>query len=297
MSEKQQEIMDTAIELFSEKGYYFTSIQEITEACGISKGAFYRHFASKEGMMLALLESHQNTLLREAEWYSSGKDLSAHEQLISKIRLELEKSVEYRSFFRILFTEFMPTENSEVNKKIKEFQTVLRSWHQQSLEDAFGSDIAPFLQDVTAVMEGVLKEYVMLLMWYSQPVPLWKVAAFIFETVHALVRQLPQLEPVLPAGIEDTLEAVSGRAGMKKEMQLLLTEVSSRYAKEDIHQDKQTMELVLEELEHDHPRVFLIEALLEALQQRSYVSRRIEDIIRIWKEWKGDVLNHEFPNE
>ncbi|MGY4691541.1 TetR/AcrR family transcriptional regulator [Salibacterium sp. K-3] len=297
MSDKKQEIMDTAIQLFSEKGYHFTSIQQITEACGISKGAFYKHFASKEGMMLTLLENHQINLLNEAEFYHSDRDIPAHEQLISKIRLELEKSVEYRSFFRILFTEFKPTENSEVNKKIKEFQTVLRSWHQQSLKEAFGSEAEPFLRDLTAVMEGVLKEYLMLMMWHNQPLSLVTTARFIFETLYALVQQLSRLEPVLPADTEEPLAAFTGRNGMKKQLQLLLAEVNSRLSDEKIRKDKQTIELALEELEHDFPRGFLMEALLGALHQRPYLSTRTEAVIHHWKEWKGDVSDYEYINE
>lgn len=45
---KQEEIIESAIKLFAENGFTNTSIQEIVNDCGISKGAFYNYFPSKE---------------------------------------------------------------------------------------------------------------------------------------------------------------------------------------------------------------------------------------------------------
>lgn len=43
-------ITEVAIELFKEQGYDSVKIQDICEAAGISVGAFYHHFKSKENM-------------------------------------------------------------------------------------------------------------------------------------------------------------------------------------------------------------------------------------------------------
>ena len=43
-----QKILDTAERLFIEKGYEKTSLQDIITETGLSKGAIYHHFASKE---------------------------------------------------------------------------------------------------------------------------------------------------------------------------------------------------------------------------------------------------------
>lgn len=46
--ETVRKILDTAERLFIEKGYDHTSLQNIIQATGLSKGAIYHHFASKE---------------------------------------------------------------------------------------------------------------------------------------------------------------------------------------------------------------------------------------------------------
>jgi len=48
-------MLDAAVALFSEHGYEATSVAEICEAAGASKGAFYHHFPSKQELFLRIL--------------------------------------------------------------------------------------------------------------------------------------------------------------------------------------------------------------------------------------------------
>src|SRR6266498_5977614 len=61
LKERQREeraalILEAAYEVLVEKGYHDASIDEIAARVGISKGAVYLHFASKEDLVVALLE-------------------------------------------------------------------------------------------------------------------------------------------------------------------------------------------------------------------------------------------------
>jgi len=55
-----QKILDTTLELFKEKGYAQTTILDIVDKMGVSRGAFYHHFKSKEDVLDALLERKVN---------------------------------------------------------------------------------------------------------------------------------------------------------------------------------------------------------------------------------------------
>ena len=50
------------LELFYQKGYYNTSLDDILKALELSKGAFYHHFQSKEDFMESIV---QNLLFRK----------------------------------------------------------------------------------------------------------------------------------------------------------------------------------------------------------------------------------------
>lgn len=51
-----QKILDTAERLFIEKGYDRASLQDIIDATGLSKGAIYHHFASKEDIFYSVFD-------------------------------------------------------------------------------------------------------------------------------------------------------------------------------------------------------------------------------------------------
>ena len=48
----RQEIFDTAIELFDKRGYERVSINDICKKAGVSTGAFYHHFRSKDQILM-----------------------------------------------------------------------------------------------------------------------------------------------------------------------------------------------------------------------------------------------------
>lgn len=50
------QILDVSTRMFTEKGYEKTSIQDITDELGMSKGAIYHHFKSKEDILVAVME-------------------------------------------------------------------------------------------------------------------------------------------------------------------------------------------------------------------------------------------------
>lgn len=60
--ETRTKIIESAINLFSVRGYTAASVDEICKAAGVSKGAFYHHFESKQVMFLALLDGWLKTI-------------------------------------------------------------------------------------------------------------------------------------------------------------------------------------------------------------------------------------------
>ena len=52
----RQRLMDSAVLLFTTRGYAATSVREIVEMAGVTKPALYYHFESKEGIYLAILD-------------------------------------------------------------------------------------------------------------------------------------------------------------------------------------------------------------------------------------------------
>ena len=58
--ETRNHILETAIHLFSKTGYDATGVAEICQAAGVSKGAFYHHFPTKQSVFMEVLNSYLN---------------------------------------------------------------------------------------------------------------------------------------------------------------------------------------------------------------------------------------------
>lgn len=59
MRARRSEILEAATAVFSEKGFYAATLDDVAEAAGVSKGSIYNHFDSKESMIDALSEQWQ----------------------------------------------------------------------------------------------------------------------------------------------------------------------------------------------------------------------------------------------
>jgi AcrR family transcriptional regulator len=74
--ETRTRILDSAAKLFSTRGFGAASVDEICSEAGISKGAFYHHFESKQALFLALLDNWLQAIDTAIE---SSKDKTAPE--------------------------------------------------------------------------------------------------------------------------------------------------------------------------------------------------------------------------
>jgi AcrR family transcriptional regulator len=77
----RQKLLDAAIDLFSEVGYAAAGLGEIIERAGMTKGALYHHFDSKEALATAIIEQGTN-LTRDAFRHVCESSSPALENLI-----------------------------------------------------------------------------------------------------------------------------------------------------------------------------------------------------------------------
>lgn len=65
-AEKETRLLNTAFELFTEKGIKDTSIQEIVDKAGVAKGTFYLYFKDKYEIRDILIAKKSRKLFRDA---------------------------------------------------------------------------------------------------------------------------------------------------------------------------------------------------------------------------------------
>ena len=88
-------ILDVAFRLFMEKGYEHTSVQDIIDQLGgLSKGAIYHHFKSKDDILMAVTDrmtAESNKMLAAIR---DRRDLNGREKLRAIFKESISRSVQ-----------------------------------------------------------------------------------------------------------------------------------------------------------------------------------------------------------
>jgi AcrR family transcriptional regulator len=69
----REQLIEVATRLFAERGYEDTSIEAVLGAAGVSRGALYHHFAGKDALFEAVVESVENRITTEMTAAISGE--------------------------------------------------------------------------------------------------------------------------------------------------------------------------------------------------------------------------------
>jgi AcrR family transcriptional regulator len=88
-------IADVAVGLFDRHGYDATGVQQIVDAAGVTKGAFYHYFATKDDLLRMILEEYIDGALAEVVAIHDA-DATSSEKLRQVIRHILESLVANR---------------------------------------------------------------------------------------------------------------------------------------------------------------------------------------------------------
>ena len=123
----KQEILETALELFSVRGFEATSISQIASAVGIRKASLYSHFESKQAILDALvkdiLEQYAtHSLFARTDWENDARDLpvtpdAAAQMILGQIRYILHDPVISRARKMLVIEQFQNPELAKLQTK------------------------------------------------------------------------------------------------------------------------------------------------------------------------------------
>jgi len=130
---RKQEYLDTALDLFVEKGYSKTTVQEIIDKMGASKGAFYHYFKSKEDIIHAIIDEETTKYTTAMDEITGKDDKNAIEK------------------FRVMLIRFQAMRHENREKQFKLFHLMESKenvlFYQQMMERIIESTI-PYYQKI-----------------------------------------------------------------------------------------------------------------------------------------------------
>ncbi|AMV10885.1 TetR family transcriptional regulator [Geobacillus thermoleovorans] len=101
----KERLREVAIELFERKGFKETSVQEIVEAIGATKGAFYYYYKSKEELLCDICVSYLDDLLRQQACIVQDPEKSCTEKLRAIVHMVICNIRTRKKSARIFFRE------------------------------------------------------------------------------------------------------------------------------------------------------------------------------------------------
>jgi len=115
---RRAELIDCAQRLFLTRGYERTTINDVIAAAGLSKGAFYHHFRSKEDMLEAIAGRFAQDSLGFTEALQADGALDALQRLNRLMSLGRDWKREHLAELKAAFTTLLYPENAVLYYRI-----------------------------------------------------------------------------------------------------------------------------------------------------------------------------------
>lgn len=187
--ERKNQILEAARETFAERGFHKTRMADIAEASGLSKGALYWYFESKDAIILSLLDKVFEPELLDLRSLL-GHDSSPEEKILVYAERAAEDIIKFLKWTPLVY-EFMV-----LAFRRGKLKTIISTYYQSSknlLENLFqqGFDSGDF-QDCSAheaaiAMGSIIEGTAMLWMYDPDGID---IKTQILSSTHILLRGL-----------------------------------------------------------------------------------------------------------
>lgn len=270
MNERKKHVIIMAHQLFMEKGFQATSIQDILSYSGISKGTFYNYFSSKSELLIALFKTIYKKLEKDRNDLLIGQDPANIEIFIKQVELQLETNRENKLLS--LFEEVIFSNDEELKQYLKRGHLRLLRWTFHRFVDIFGDSKRPYLLDCAIMFMGILQHNLKYNnLAEKSHVNLNKIVRYSVRRIEHVVNEVAEAHEQLlkPEVLEDWLPNCKGN---DHSFQSKLNHTILELKKVLTHHEEQAklaelLDFIQEELlESKKPRRILIEMALEHLK-------------------------------
>jgi AcrR family transcriptional regulator len=117
-AERRRELLDLAEQLFLERGYERTTVNDVIAAAGVSKGAFYHHFRAKEDLLEAIAERFAGESLRVVAEVRADQSLNALQKLNAILQRVRAWKTERAPDLRLVFGAMLTADNTVLYHRI-----------------------------------------------------------------------------------------------------------------------------------------------------------------------------------
>ncbi|AOV07167.1 TetR/AcrR family transcriptional regulator [Sporosarcina ureilytica] len=191
MTDRKILIIEKAAELFAEKGFDATSVQDITDACGISKGSFYLSFKSKDNLLFSIFEYFTNKLIRRMAQLNDI-NVDARERLKLFFKVQFEEIARYSDFILMQMREQTNPINEEMLQLMNNMRRRTYELQEDVLIDVYGEKVERHLPDLHVLLHGILTGYIEIIIFNKEKLNYEALAKFLVARTDSIVDGLTE---------------------------------------------------------------------------------------------------------
>ncbi|HSP17337.1 MAG TPA: TetR/AcrR family transcriptional regulator [Thermoanaerobaculia bacterium] len=150
----RQHILDAALKLFSHRGYGATSVRDIAEAAGVSKGNVYHHFEDKETIFRALLDRYFQAMSLPDFPFNRALGTGTFPENLEQLGHAARDTVrDYREYVALIYVDVVEFDGSHVRKFYAEMADRFNAFlKQHAMEEELRGRLQEGLSPISAVM-------------------------------------------------------------------------------------------------------------------------------------------------
>src|SRR5690625_4977225 len=130
----REKMMKVSIPLFDEKGYSETSIQDIVDCLGVTKGTFYYYYKNKQELLNDINLNFIEYMLEQQRTIVSNENNSGEDKIYNIIFMVISSIRTRKQHARIFIREMRHMENTNLNE-IKQIRKEFKMNIQQLVDD------------------------------------------------------------------------------------------------------------------------------------------------------------------
>ncbi|MBO0992712.1 TetR/AcrR family transcriptional regulator [Bacillus sp. SD088] len=271
-SDKEKHILITAMKLFSSKSYNRTSMQEVADICGISKGSLYLYFKSKEDLLLNILQYYFQYMDDQIMRIEEDASLSTAEKFIKEFEIKLSHYIEHQEFYRLQGQELSGLADKNIYRYLHQQNIAEVKWVEHSLIKIYGNEMVPYASDGAFLLMGMTKQYMELIILKQFPLQVKKIVRFLMAQIDFMIKGLldSKIEPLMNKNLwslylEEAEEEKVHPFELIKQMknQLKTQSIPDALKAEAI----QSLTIMEHELMNMQPRTVILKGMLHNLEQ------------------------------
>ncbi|MFS0749216.1 TetR/AcrR family transcriptional regulator [Oceanobacillus sp. 1P07AA] len=264
---KKQLIMDKSLELFAEQGFEATTVQQITNYCQISKGAFYLYFTSKDELIYELIDQFMQKFISDIDHIVINALEKDHLLFIFYSTI-FDSFQKHSDFAKILLTEQTNLFNKELILKLRYFDKQLGNIILSIVQRVYGADINSSKYDLVYCIKGFIDIHSRLLLFKKNDVDLELLSKSLVEKTDLLAKNIS-----IPFITEDVMHIVEDPVEVNVTKEQVISEASEKQKElKEGTIEEESVSLLLQHLQEPFLSNAIVNGLIENIKNHQQCS-------------------------